>query len=52
MLTKLRLISVRQNLLSLFHPERQPDHEPKRKLTCKKPYQTDSVKYLGIHLDK
>ena len=52
MLIKFRLISVRQNLLRLFHLERQLDHEPKRKLTCKKLYQTDSVKCLGIHLDK
>ena len=33
-------------------PKKQPDHKLKLKLDGKKLYQTDSVKYLGIHLGK
>ena len=45
-------MSVKQNLLCLFHLEKQLHHELKIKLTGKKNYETDSVKYLGIHLEK
>ena len=39
--------------LVLFNPpEKQLDHELKRKLDGKKCCQTNSVKYLGIHMDK
>ena len=33
-------------------PKKQQDHELKIKLNGKKLYQTDSVKYLGIYIDK
>ena len=33
-------------------PEKKIDHELKEKVNSKKHYQTDSVKYLGINLDK
>ena len=33
-------------------PKKQLDHELEIKLNGKKFYQNDSVKYLGIHLDK
>ena len=33
-------------------PKKQLYHQLKMKLNGKKLYQTDSVKYLGIHIDK
>ena len=37
----------------MFNPsKKQLDHKLKVKRNCKKLYQTDSVKYLGIHIDK
>ena len=33
-------------------PKKHLDHEPKIKLNGKKLYQTDSVKYTGIHINK
>ena len=49
---KLHLMSVKQNLLSLTHLQRQLDHALKIKFNGTKLYQTDSFIYLGIHLDK
>ena len=51
MLTKLLLMSVKESLLCLVHLKKQLAHELKMKLNGKKVCQTDSVKYLGIHLD-
>ena len=37
----------------MFNPlKKQLDHELKIKLNGKKLYQTDSVKYLGMYIDK
>ena len=36
----------------IIPPKKQHDHELNIKLNSKKLYQTDSAKYLGIHLDK
>ena len=45
-------MSVKQKLLCLVYLKKQPDHKLKIKLNGKKLYNTDSVTYLGIDLDK
>ena len=49
-LTKLLLMSVKLNLICLVQLKKQLGHELKINLNGEKLYQTDSVKYLGIHL--
>ena len=43
-------MSVKLNLICLVQLKKQLGHELKIKLNGEKLYQTDSVKYLGIHL--
>ena len=39
-------------LVMFSPPKKQLDHELKVKVNGKKLYQTDSIKYMGIHIDK
>ena len=49
---KIALNVSKTEIVTSSPPKIQLNHERKIKLVGKKLYQTDSIKYLGIHLDK